>query len=136
MAAAGERMIEFPHGYTYSAHPLACAAAIASLDLYREEQLFERAAGLSAYFEERAHALRGQPHVKDIRNLGLVAGIELDSRPGAAGQRGFDVFPALGARRAAALHRRHPGGIAALIIEKHEIDRLFDTIATALRACE
>lgn len=130
-------MIEFPHGYTYSAHPLACAAAIASLDLYREEQLFERAAGLSAYFEERAHALRGQPYVKDIRNLGLVAGIELDSRPGAAGQRGFDVFLKCWEQ---GVLLRFTGDILAvsppLIIEKHEIDRLFDTIATALRACE
>ncbi|WP_235084810.1 aspartate aminotransferase family protein [Chromobacterium sp. Beijing] len=137
MAAAGERMIEFPHGYTYSAHPLACAAAIASLDLYREEQLFERAAGLSAYFEERAHALRGQPYVKDIRNLGLVAGIEMDSRPGAAGQRGFDVFLKCWEQGVLV---RFTGDILAvsppLIIEKHEIDRLFDTIASALRACE
>ena len=137
MAVAGERMIEFPHGYTYSAHPLACAAAIATLKLYRDEDLFGRAAALSPRFEEKAHALRGERHVKDIRNLGLVAGIELDSRPGAAGQRGFDVFLKCWEKGVLV---RFTGDIIAcsppLIIEEQEIVRLFAVIGEAIRETE
>ncbi len=88
-AASG---IEFFHGYTYSGHPLACAAALATLDVYRDEQLFERAAALAPRWEQAVHALRDAPHVVDIRNLGLVAGIELAARPGAAGARGAAVM--------------------------------------------
>ena len=133
MAAAGERMIEFPHGYTYSAHPLACAASIATLDLYQEEGLFQRAAELSPRFEQQVHALRSVKNVKDIRNLGLVAGIELDSRPGAAGQRGFDVFLKCWEKGVLV---RFTGDIIAvsppLIISENEIDRLFMLIAEAI----
>lgn len=133
MAAAGERMVEFPHGYTYSAHPLACAAAIATLDVYAADGLFQRAAELSPRFEEKAHSLRGVRHVKDIRNLGLVAGIEMDSRPGAAGQRGFDVFLKCWQKGVLV---RFTGDIIAvsppLIISEDEIDRLFATIAEAI----
>jgi beta-alanine--pyruvate transaminase len=84
--------IEFAHGYTYSAHPLACAAAIASLDVYAEEGLFERARELEAYWEDAVHSLRDAPHVIDVRNLGLVAGIELQPRPGAPGRRAMETF--------------------------------------------
>ncbi|SCK10035.1 aspartate aminotransferase family protein [Vogesella sp. LIG4] len=137
MAAAGERAIEFPHGYTYSAHPLACAAAIATLNLYRDEQLFQRAANLEAYFEQQAHALRGTRHVQDIRNLGLVAGIEMESRPGAVGQRGFDVF--LKCWEKGVLLRFTADTIAVsppLIIDKQQIDTLFATIAEAIHETE
>ena len=133
MAAAGDRVIEFPHGYTYSAHPLACAAAIATLDVYQNDDLFSRAANLAPRFEEKAHALRSVQHVKDIRNLGLVAGIELDSRPGAAGQRGFDVFLKCWEKGVLV---RVTGDIIAvsppLIINEAEIDRLFATIGEAI----
>ena len=81
--AAAQTGIEFFHGYTYSAHPLATAAVMATLDIYQQEQLFERAAGLSGMFEDAAHALRGTRHVIDVRNIGLVAGIELEPRAGA-----------------------------------------------------
>ena len=84
--------IELFHGYTYSAHPLACAAALATLDLYRDEDLFARARGLEAHWEAAVHGLRGEPHVIDIRNLGLVAGIELAPRPGAPGARAQALF--------------------------------------------
>ena len=84
--------IELFHGYTYSGHPLAAAAGIASLDLYREEGLFERAADLSGYWEDAVHSLKGKRHVIDIRNLGLVAGIELEPRPGAPGKRAMELF--------------------------------------------
>src|SRR5262249_45614952 len=79
--------IELLHGYTYSGHPLAAAAAIATLDLYQRENLFGRAAELSPAFEAAVHSVRSAPHVKDIRNLGLVAGIELEPRPGQPGAR-------------------------------------------------
>lgn len=137
MAAAAERAIEFPHGYTYSAHPLACAAAIATLDLYRDEGLFARAANLAPRFEDKAHALRGTRHVKDIRNLGLVAGIELESRPGAAGARGMDVFLKCWEKGVLV---RFTGDIIAvsppLIISESEIDQLFATIAAAIHETE
>ena len=84
--------IEFFHGYTYSGHPLACAASLATLDLYKEEGLFQRAASLAPAWEQAAHSLRGAPHVIDVRNLGLVAGIELEARQGAVGARGYDAF--------------------------------------------
>ena len=135
MAAAADRAIEFPHGYTYSAHPLACAASIATLDLYQEEGLFQRAASLSGVFESRVHQLKGVKNIKDIRNLGLVAGIELDSRPGAPGARGFDVF--LKCWDAGVLVR-FTGDIIAvsppLIISEAEIDRLFAVIGDAIQA--
>ncbi|MGF6511130.1 beta-alanine--pyruvate transaminase [Paraburkholderia sp. 32] len=90
--AGAENAIEFFHGYTYTAHPAAAAAAIATLDIYKRDRLFERAKELSGVFEDAVHELHGSPYVKDIRNLGLVAGIELESRPGAPGARGYDVF--------------------------------------------
>jgi len=91
---ASEGLIEFAHGYTYSAHPLAVAAGSAALALYRDEGLFERAAALAPSWEAALHGLRDAPHVVDIRNLGLVAGIELASRPGAPGERGQAIFHA------------------------------------------
>lgn len=126
--------IEFFHGYTYSGHPLAAAAGIATLEVYREEGLFERAHTLAPYWEERAHALRGARHVIDIRNLGLMAGIELQPRSDAPGKRAMDVF-----------HRcfdegvliRVTGDIIALspplIVERNQIDQIFDKIADVLR---
>jgi len=84
--------IEFLHGYTYSGHPLACAAALAALEIYAEEDLFWRAGSLSALWEQAVHSLAGAPHVIDVRNLGLVAGIELEPRPGERGARAMEVF--------------------------------------------
>ncbi|MBV8971513.1 MAG: aminotransferase class III-fold pyridoxal phosphate-dependent enzyme [Sphingomonadaceae bacterium] len=88
----GPAGIELFHGYTYSGHPLACAAAVAALDLYQAEGLFARAATLEATFAAAAHALRDKPHVVDIRTLGLVAGIELSPRDGAPGTRATELF--------------------------------------------
>jgi beta-alanine--pyruvate transaminase len=87
-----EDAIELYHGYTYSGHPLACAAALAALDVYRDEGLFERARRLATPFEEAVHSLRGAPHVVDVRNFGLVAGIELAPRPGRPTARAIDVL--------------------------------------------
>src|SRR5215208_3277843 len=89
---APEHVIELFHGYTYSAHPLACAAGIATLDVYREEGLFERARKLEPAWADAAMGLKGLPHVLDIRPVGLVAGIDLASRPDAVGRRAYEVM--------------------------------------------
>ncbi|NJO48541.1 MAG: aspartate aminotransferase family protein, partial [Leptolyngbyaceae cyanobacterium RM2_2_4] len=87
-----EQAIELAHGYTYSGHPLACAAAMATLDVYKEEGLFQHARDLSNYWEDAVHSLHGLPHVIDVRNMGLVAGIELEPIPGKPTARAFDCF--------------------------------------------
>ncbi|MFD1559995.1 aspartate aminotransferase family protein [Paraburkholderia silviterrae] len=125
--------IELFHGYTYSAHPLAAAALIATQDLYRREGLFERAHSLAPKFEAAAHALRDAKHVKDVRNLGLVAGIELDSRDGAPGARAYEVFVKC---FEAGVLIRFTGDILAfsppLIVTEEEIERLFGTVRDVL----
>jgi len=125
--------IELFHGYTYSAHPLAAAAAIATQDLYRREGLFERADALAPKFEAAVHALRGEKHVKDVRNLGLVAGVELDSRDGAPGARAYEVFVKC---FEAGVLIRFTGDILAfsppLIVTEEEIARLFGTVRDVL----
>ena len=127
--------IELFHGYTYSGHPLAAAAGLATLDLYRTEGLFERAAAIAPYWEDALHSLRGVPHVIDIRNLGLVGGIELEPRAGAPGGRGFDVFVECFNRGALI---RVTGDIIALspplIIDKRQIDTLVETVGSAIKA--
>ncbi len=125
--------IELAHGYTYSAHPLACAAALATLDVYRDEGLFERAGALQPYWQDAVHSLKSSPHVADIRDLGLIAGIELTSIEGAPGARAQELF-----RRCfdEGVLIRVTGDIVALsppfIIEKQEIDRIISTIAANL----
>ena len=84
--------IEFFHGYTYSGHPLACAAALATLDVYEETGAFANAAALAPVFERELHALRPRPHVIDVRNIGLVGGVELAPRSGQPGARGMEAF--------------------------------------------
>ncbi len=132
--AGAANAIEFFHGYTYSAHPSAAAAAIATLDIYKRERLFERAKELSGAFEDAVHELRSSPHVKDIRNLGLVAGIELEPRADAPGTRAYEVF--LKCFEAGVLIR-YTGDILAfsppLIIDEQQIEQIFSTVAKALR---
>ncbi len=134
MQAAPADTIEFYHGYTYSAHPLACAAAIASLSVYEDEKLFGRAAKLAPHFEAAAHKLRGLPHVKDIRNLGLICGIELESRPGKPTARAYEVFTKCFWQKNILV--RTTGDIIALspplIINEEQIDTLFNAIAEVL----
>ena len=126
--------IELPHGYTYSAIPIACAAAIATLDIFATEKLEDRAAGLSAYFEQAAHSLKGLPMVRDIRNLGLVAGIEFDPIAGKMGAFAFAVYLKC---YEYGLHVRFTGDIIAisppLSIEKTEISRIFNMLADAIK---
>ena len=135
MAAAPENGIEFYHGYTYSGHPLACAAAIATLQVYRDEQLFERAAQMAPVFEAAAHSLRGLPHVKDVRNLGLVCGIELESIPCKPTARAYDVFERCFWQKNILL--RTTGDILALspplVISEGQIEELFAKIGEALK---
>src|SRR5208283_285439 len=92
MMSGPESAVELFHGYTYSAHPLACAAALATLDLYRDERLFERARKLEPLWAEAAMGLKGLPNVLDIRCVGLTAGIDLASRPDAAGRRAYEAM--------------------------------------------
>lgn len=129
--------IEFFHGYTYSAHPLATAAIIATLGIYENEQLFQRAAGLASTFEDAAHSLQGAPHVVDVRNLGLVAGIELAPRPGAPGARAAEVF---GKCFDQGVLVRYTGDILAisppLIIDNAQIDQIFGTLAQVLKTID
>jgi beta-alanine--pyruvate transaminase len=131
---APENTIELFHGYTYSGHPVACAAGVASLDLYKEEGLFERARSLSGYWEDAVHSLKGLPNVIDIRNLGLLCGIELEARPGKPTARAFEAF--LTCYEKGVLIRT-TGDIIALspplIVEKSHIDEIFGTIGEVLR---
>jgi beta-alanine--pyruvate transaminase len=135
MHAAPQDQIEFFHGYTYSAHPLACAAAIATLDVFKEEGIFQAAADMSDYFEQAAHNLRGLPNIKDIRNLGLVCGIELEPQTGKTSTRAYDIFEKCFWEKDVLV--RTTGDIIALspplIINKEQIDRLFSKIAEAVR---
>ena len=132
MSAQGSGM-EFFHGYTYSGHPLACAAALAALDTYEEEKLFQ--APQAKYFEDGVHSLKGKPHVVDCRNLGLIGAIELASRPGAPGERGYEVFEKCWDR---GVFVRPVGDAVAfcppLIAQKHHLDQIFGTVADVLKA--
>jgi beta-alanine--pyruvate transaminase len=125
--------IELFHGYTYSGHPLACAAALATLDLYAEEDLFGRAASLAPYWEDAVHSLRDAPGVIDVRNMGLVAGIELEPRSGAPGARGFETFVRCFER---GVLIRVTGDIVALspplIVERSQIDEMVGVLGEVL----
>ncbi len=126
--------IELFHGYTYSGHPLATAAAEASLDVFEEEQLFKRAQELAPYFQEAVHSLREMPHVIDIRNMGLVAGIELEPKAGKPTERAFKAFQKCYEK---GVLIRTTGDIIALspplIISKAQIDELVGTLGGVLR---
>ena len=129
-----EGMIEMFHGYTYSAHPVACAAALATIDLYREEGLFERAAELSPYWQEAVHSMKGLPNVSDIRNLGLTAGIELAPRKDAPTARGMDTH--LQCFEKGVMVRFAGETICMsppLIIQKSQIDQIVDTVSSVLK---
>ncbi|WP_119462379.1 aspartate aminotransferase family protein [Rhodospirillaceae bacterium SYSU D60014] len=131
---APENTIELFHGYTYSGHPVAAAAGLATLDTYKEEGLFERAAELSGYWEDAVHSLKGTRNVIDLRNLGIIAGIELEPLPGKPTKRAFDAFQRCYEK---GLLIRTTGDIIALspplILEKSHIDQIFGTLAEVLR---
>jgi beta-alanine--pyruvate transaminase len=135
--AAPAGQIEFLHGYTYSSHPLACAALIATQKLYADEQLFARAQAMAPVFEAALHSLKGARHVIDIRNIGLVGGIELEPRAGAPGRRALELHVKC---FEAGVMVRFTGDIIALspplIIETAQIDRIVSTIRDALQSID
>jgi len=126
--------IELFHGYTYSGHPAACAAGLAAMQIYQDEKLLTRGAGLTDHWQNTLHGLRGLPHVADIRAIGMLAGIELTPRQSAPGTRGYDVFLDCFQR---GLLIRLTGDIIALspplIIEPAQIDEITTIISGALR---
>jgi beta-alanine--pyruvate transaminase len=130
----GPEGIEIFHGYTYSGHPLACAAGIATLDTYEEEGLLTRGGELAPHLEQAVHSLKGAPHVIDIRNCGLMGAIELEPRAGQPGKRAYEVF--VKAFEAGVLIRV-TGDIIALspplIVERAHIDRIVECIGSMLR---
>jgi beta-alanine--pyruvate transaminase len=132
-----EHMIEFFHGYTYSGNPIACAAALATLDTYKEEGLLTRGADLAPYWEEALHSLKDAPHVIDIRNIGLVGAIELKPIDGQPTKRAFSAF--VKAFEKGVLIRT-TGDIIALspplIIEKGQIDEIVDCVRDVLQAVD
>ncbi len=134
MMQTSDTPIELFHGYTYSGHPLACAAGIATLDVYAEEGLFARANDMAGYWQEAVHSLRDARHVIDIRNLGLIGGIELEPRPGAATARALEAFNTCFEK---GLLIRVTGDIIALspplILEKAHIDQMVDTLRATLQ---
>jgi len=131
-----ENAIELFHGYTYSAHPLACAAGLAALDLYRDENLFDRAKRLESRFADTAMTLKGLPGVLDIRTVGISAGIDLASKPDAVGERGY----------AAMEHAFHDEDMVIrvtgdtlaiappLIVSEAQIGEIFEKAARVIRA--
>ena len=136
MAQGGpDYMLEFPHGYTYSAHPVACAAGIAALDVLVQENMVERVAALAPYFEQAVHSLKGAKHVADIRNYGLAAGITIASLPGEPARRPYEIAMRCLEK---GFYVRYGGDTIQLappfIIEKAEIDSLVNALGEALNA--
>jgi beta-alanine--pyruvate transaminase len=130
-----ENAIELFHGYTYSAHPASCAAALATLDIYEREGLLTRAATLSGQWEDAVHSLRGIPNVIDVRNFGLIGAVELEPRVGKPGSRAYEVFVGCFER---GVMVRQTGDVIAmsppLIIEPEHISQLVETLSDVVRA--
>ena len=129
-----ENAIELFHGYTYSAHPVACAAALATLDVYTKEGLLTRAASLAPEWESAVHSLRGLPHVIDVRNYGLIGAVELEPRQGKPGARAFEVF--LKCFERGVMVRQTGDTIALsppLVIEPKHVARIVETLAAVIR---
>ena len=128
-------LLEFPHGYTYSAHPVACAAGIAALDVLVKENMVERVAALAPYFEQAVHSLKGAKHVADIRNYGLAAGITIAALPGEPAKRPYEIAMRCLEK---GFYVRYGGDTIQLappfIIEKAEIDSLVNALGEALNA--
>jgi beta-alanine--pyruvate transaminase len=129
-----ENLIELFHGYTYSAHPAACAASLATLDIYRSEGLLQRARALAPHLEQGVHSLKGLPNVIDIRNYGLIGAVEFEPRPGKPATRAYDVFTKCFER--GVLVRAAGDTIAVsppLIVEEAQLERIFAVLGQAIR---
>jgi len=136
MMQGPEHVVEFCHGYTYSAHPLACAAALATMDVYRDEKLFERARAIEERWVEAVYSLKGLPNVLDIRQFGITAGIDLASRPDAFGKRAFEAMER-GFHEFGIVMRIAGDTMAVtppLIISEAQIDELVDKLAKTIKA--
>jgi beta-alanine--pyruvate transaminase len=135
---APDGALEFLHGYTYSGHPLACAAVIATQKLFKDEGLFQRAAELAPYFEQAVHSLKGKANVIDVRNIGLVGAVELSSRDGQVGKRAYDVFTKCFWEKNVMV--RVTGDTIALspplIVSKAQIDELVGAVGDAISAVQ
>nr|WP_041377503.1 aspartate aminotransferase family protein [Polaromonas naphthalenivorans] len=134
MAAGGlEYLLEFPHGYTYSAHPVACAAGLATLDILQKEDMMGRVNALAPYFENAVHGLKGVKHVTDIRNFGLAAGFSIDALPGEPARRPYEIGMAMWKK---GFYVRYGGDTIQLappfIATPEEIDRLIDALGETL----
>ena len=134
MSAGGpEYLLEFPHGYTYSAHPVACAAGIAALDILQKEDMLGRVQALTPYFEQAVHSLKGAKHVLDIRNYGLAAGFSIAPLPGEPARRPYEIAMNCWDK---GFYVRYGGDTIQLappfISEKAEIDRLINAVGDAL----
>jgi beta-alanine--pyruvate transaminase len=131
-----EHVAELFHGYTYSAHPLACAAGLATLDIYRDEKLFERAFQIEQKFADAAMTLKGLPNVLDIRTVGLTAGIDLASKPDGVGKRAYTAMET--AFHETGIMVRNVGDTLAvtppLIVSENEIGEIFDKVGGVIRA--
>jgi beta-alanine--pyruvate transaminase len=127
--------IEIFHGYTYSGHPTACAAGLATLDIYARENLLTRAKSVAREWEEACHSLRGLPHVIDVRSYGLILGLEFASIAGKPGARAFDVYLKCFER---GLLVRQTADILALspplIVEPKHIDQIFETLRSVIKS--
>jgi beta-alanine--pyruvate transaminase len=135
MAQGGpDYMLEFPHGYTYSAHPVACAAGLAALDVLEREQLPQRVAGLAPHFETVLHQLKGSPHVTDIRNFGFAGALTLASYPGEPARRPYEIAMRMWQK---GFYVRYGGDTIQLglpfIIEREEIDSLVAALGDSLQ---
>ncbi len=128
-----EYVPEFPHGYTYSGHPLACAAGLAAMDVFEHDRMAQRAAEMAPYFEEQIHGLRGLKHVVDIRNLGMAAAIQLEAAPGEPTRRPWDVARACWDR---GMYVRQAGDTLQIgppfIIEREQIDTMCNLLADVI----
>src|SRR3954451_23334475 len=133
----GPEGIELFHGYTYSGHPLACAAGIGTLDTYEEEGLLERASSLEKHWEDAIHSVKDAPNVIDIRNFGLMGAIELSPKAGAPGSRGYNAL--VKCFEAGVLIRYTADTLAfspPLIVEKAQIDRIFETVRKVIQTLD
>jgi beta-alanine--pyruvate transaminase len=130
---APEYMLELPHGYTYSAHPVACAAGLATLDLLESQNIFERVKETSRYFESLLHGLQNCPHVTDIRNYGLAGGITLEHYPGEPARRPYEVAMKMWEKGFYVRYGADTIQLApAFTVEHSEIDDLINALSDSL----
>lgn len=128
-----EYMVEFPHGYTYSANPIACAAGLAALSLFETENLAERAREMAPYFESGLHSLKGSPLITDIRNFGLAGALQIAPYPGEPARRPYEMAMKCWER---GVYVRYGGDTLqlgpALVIEREEIDQLINVLSDVI----